>query len=44
MNNSDYPDLDILDTVSDLDAEKIFTPPKVANLVLDLGDVEIPNL
>jgi site-specific DNA-methyltransferase (adenine-specific) len=41
MNNSDYPDLDILDTVSDLDAEKVFTPPKVANLVLDLFPQEI---
>lgn len=32
-------ELDILDTISDLDPNKVFTPPKIANEVLDL----LPN-
>ena len=43
MINSEQPNLDILDTISDLDADKIFTPPIVANLVLDLLPEEIWN-
>ncbi len=44
---ADQTNLDILDTISDLDADKIFTPPHVANLVLDLLPEKIwsnPNI
>ena len=34
-------DLDILDTISDLDPDKVFTPPSVVNEVLDLLPKEV---
>jgi site-specific DNA-methyltransferase (adenine-specific) len=37
--NIDDTELDILDTISDLDPNKVFTPPKIANEILDL----LPN-
>ena len=40
MENQEI-DLDILDTISDLDPDKVFTPPSVVNEVLDLLPKEV---